>query len=94
MSDDLTPSETLRLFADLMDAAEGRAIVKIFPSTLRDLADEIDNDMGDEIALVTESGEEYAKFTGEEATKIIKAAVQKFISELVFNSLSEHNRDQ
>jgi hypothetical protein len=94
MSEELTPSETLRLFADLIEQAEGRAFVYIFPSALRDLAEEIDRELEHEITLVTESGEEFAKITGADAELITQLGVEKVVMEAIRNAIDENYHER
>jgi hypothetical protein len=89
--DKLTPSETLRIFAELIELVEGKAVIHFFPNFFRELADEIDNQLEYEITLVTESGEEFAKITGEDAEIITEIGVRKVILEAIHNALNERS---
>jgi hypothetical protein len=89
INDKLTPSETLRIFAELIELVEGKAVIHFFPNFFRDLADEIDHELEQEITLVTESGEEFAKITGEDAEMVTQMCIKKVILEAIQNSINE-----
>lgn len=84
------PAETLRFFADLMESEQGKVNVILLPEGLRALADEIEELLKDEISLVDSNGQEFASIKGEEATMIIKIAVEKYIKDALTRSLIEY----
>lgn len=88
------PVETLRLFADLIEKSEGKAHILFLPEGFRELADEIEQLLEDVIVITAQNGEEIATIEGEEATNIIKFAVEDYIKRAILYSAAHYlNQD-
>lgn len=75
--DDEDTKSTLRLFADMQEA--GTITVTLTPAYLREVADYIEALENDVIVVSDTKGEELARIEGDQASHVIKAAVQEFV---------------
>lgn len=77
VEDDEDTKSTLRLFADIQEA--GTVTVTLTPAYLREVADYIESLENDVIVISDTKGEELARIEGDQASHVIKAAVQEFV---------------
>lgn len=72
---------TLRLFAEMQEA--GTITVTLTPAYLREVADYIEALETDVIVVNDTRGDELARIEGDEASHVIKAAVQEFVTRAI-----------
>lgn len=87
--DDLGPIETLRFLADLIEQSKQRGtfVVQILPEGLRAIADNLTEMLQDAIVINSQSGEQLALISGEEATNILHLAVRDYIIQALQRSM-------
>lgn len=84
------PVEALRFVADLIEFGTNEKVhVLFFADFFRSLADEIELLLEDSINIISTNGEEIAVIKGQEATTIIRLAVEDYITKVLLRDLRE-----